>query len=198
MQKCDGVMASGRNVTTFAIPALQPLVLTLFVRPSRESPDLETQREVVLNMLLRLVSHHRIITLLCYVLECYSHRRQQWQQASVGGREERERCWKGEDCCVTPPSPGFLLCYPSLSWLSAVLLLPSLASVTSPSPGLLQVSSQIFAALLPHMGRLQVFLESREALLALYQLLTAMDPSAISIQVSCRHQPLAVYVVELL
>ena len=45
MQKCDGVMASGHNVTTFAIPALQPLVLTLFVRPSRESnTELDTQR----------------------------------------------------------------------------------------------------------------------------------------------------------
>lgn len=45
MQKCDGVMASGHNVTTFAIPALQPLVLTLFVRPSREnSSELDTQR----------------------------------------------------------------------------------------------------------------------------------------------------------
>ena len=48
MQKCDGVMASGHNVTTFAIPALQPLVLTLFVRPSRESnTELDTQRYIV-------------------------------------------------------------------------------------------------------------------------------------------------------
>ena len=47
MQKCDGVMASGHNVTTFAIPALQPLVLTLFVRPSRESnTELDTQRYI--------------------------------------------------------------------------------------------------------------------------------------------------------
>ena len=45
MQKCDGVMASGHNVTTFAIPALQPLVLNLFVRPSRDNPiELDTQR----------------------------------------------------------------------------------------------------------------------------------------------------------
>ncbi len=44
MQKCDGVMASGHNVLTFAIPALQPLVLNLFVRPARESTELEIQR----------------------------------------------------------------------------------------------------------------------------------------------------------
>ena len=44
MQKCDGVMASGHNVGTFAIPALQPLVLNLFVRPTRVTEDLEIQR----------------------------------------------------------------------------------------------------------------------------------------------------------
>ena len=47
MQKCDAVMASGSNVTSFAIPALQPLVLYLFVRPTTtESFELNTQREV--------------------------------------------------------------------------------------------------------------------------------------------------------
>lgn len=44
MQKCDGVMASGHNMLTFAIPALQPLVLNLFVRPTREKHELEIQR----------------------------------------------------------------------------------------------------------------------------------------------------------
>ena len=125
MQKCDGVMASGRNVTTFAIPALQPLVLTLFVRPSRESPDLETQREVVLNMLLRLVAHHRIISLLCYVLECYSHRRQQWQQVSVGGREG------GELVCENSESPPLSLLRPS-----PLAPPPALPSGSSPGPPL--------------------------------------------------------------
>ena len=103
MQKCDGVLASGHNVTTFAIPALQPLVLTLFVRPSRESSaELDTERylvysfflfaningskkncrEVVLNMLLRLIEHPRIIVLLCYVLDCYHKNRDRWQQVA--------------------------------------------------------------------------------------------------------------------
>lgn len=43
---CDGVMASGHNVTTFAIPALQPLVLNLFVRSTRLSSDIDIQRYV--------------------------------------------------------------------------------------------------------------------------------------------------------
>ncbi len=41
---CDGVMASGQNVTTFAVPALQPLVLYLFVRKTGLSKEVETQR----------------------------------------------------------------------------------------------------------------------------------------------------------
>ena len=46
IQMCDGVMASGHNVKTFAIPALQPLVLHLFVRSTRLSSDLDIQRLV--------------------------------------------------------------------------------------------------------------------------------------------------------
>ncbi len=45
---CDGVMASGHNVTTFAIPALQPLVLNLFVRSTRLSSDIDIQRYIVI------------------------------------------------------------------------------------------------------------------------------------------------------
>lgn len=48
IQKCDVVMASGHNVTTFAIPALQPLVLALFVRSTKTSSDTDIQRSVVL------------------------------------------------------------------------------------------------------------------------------------------------------
>lgn len=48
MQKCDAVMASGQNMISFAIPALRPLVLYLFVRPTLKSAELVTQREVKL------------------------------------------------------------------------------------------------------------------------------------------------------
>ena len=47
IQKCDVVMASGHNVTTFAIPALQPLVLALFVRSTKVSSDIDIQRFAV-------------------------------------------------------------------------------------------------------------------------------------------------------
>jgi len=45
------------------------------------------------------------------------------------------------------------------------------------------VSNQIYAALLPQIGKLNVLLDSNEALAAIYQLLTAMDPSTISVEV---------------
>lgn len=101
---CDGVMASGHNVTTFAIPALQPLVLNLFVRSTRFSSDLDIQRffcfslinnivtaklfpffyrEVALNMLLRLIEHPRVIVLLTHVLDCYKRKKEsRWQEVS--------------------------------------------------------------------------------------------------------------------
>ena len=46
-----------------------------------------------------------------------------------------------------------------------------------------QVSNQIYAAILPHIGKLNVLLDSSEDILALYHLFTAMDPSTISVQV---------------
>lgn len=92
MQRCDGVMASGHSVTTFAIPALQPLVLNLFVRPSKDTSELETQQEVVLSMLLRVVEHSRVLMLLTHVLECYSRSPQHWQRV----------------CLLNSPSPHLL------------------------------------------------------------------------------------------
>ena len=82
MQRCDGVMASGHSVDTFAIPALQPLVLNLFVRPGREGAELATQREVVLSMLLRVVEHQRVLSLLTHVLDCFSRSAQHWHRVS--------------------------------------------------------------------------------------------------------------------
>jgi hypothetical protein len=82
MQRCDSVMASGHSVDTFAIPALQPLVLNLFVRPGKEGSELETQREVVLSMLLRVVDHSRVLSLLTHVLDCFSRSTKHWHRVS--------------------------------------------------------------------------------------------------------------------
>ncbi|TNM86000.1 hypothetical protein fugu_008271 [Takifugu bimaculatus] len=64
IQLCDGIMASGRKAVTHAIPALQPIVHDLFVLRGSNKADagkeLETQKEVVVSMLLRLVQYHQM------------------------------------------------------------------------------------------------------------------------------------------
>ena len=40
-------------------------------------------REVVVNMLLRLVEHSRVMVLLTYVLDCYRRNTQKWQEVCV-------------------------------------------------------------------------------------------------------------------
>ena len=55
-----------------AIPALQPIVHDLFVLRARSksesSKDLETQREVVVSMLLRLLQYHQVWNQVCFML----------------------------------------------------------------------------------------------------------------------------------
>ena len=52
-----------------AIPALKPVVYDLFLLrgtvKSEVGKDLETQREVVVSMLLRLVQYHQVSLLFC-------------------------------------------------------------------------------------------------------------------------------------
>ena len=45
------------------------------------------------------------------------------------------------------------------------------------------MSTQIYAALLPRIGRLEVALDNKESLVVLYQLFSAMDPHIINIEV---------------
>lgn len=50
-------------------------------------------REVVVNMLLRLVEHSRVMVLLTYVLDCYRRNTQKWQEVCV--------CVKILNCILT-------------------------------------------------------------------------------------------------
>ncbi|XP_060044468.1 huntingtin isoform X2 [Erinaceus europaeus] len=72
IQLCDGIMASGRKAVTHAIPALRPVVHDLFVLRGANKADagkeLETQKEVVVSMLLRLIRHHQVVEMLVLVL----------------------------------------------------------------------------------------------------------------------------------
>ncbi|KAF7996379.1 hypothetical protein HCN44_002011 [Aphidius gifuensis] len=69
---CDGLMASEQPALTHCIPALIPVVEDIFlsrnkIKPS-ERQELDTTREYLMSMLLRLVEHHLVIDLLSQCL----------------------------------------------------------------------------------------------------------------------------------
>ncbi|XP_060568114.1 huntingtin-like isoform X3 [Ruditapes philippinarum] len=87
IQLCDGIMASGLDPTTHAIPALQPIVHDLFLlrgaSKSDISKELETQREVIVSMLLRLIQYHQAIEMFVIVLQqCHRESEERWKRLS--------------------------------------------------------------------------------------------------------------------
>ncbi|KAG7458857.1 hypothetical protein MATL_G00225080 [Megalops atlanticus] len=87
IQLCDGIMASGRKAVTHAIPALQPIVHDLFVLRGCNKADagreLETQKEVVVSMLLRLIQHHQVLQMFILVLQqCHKENEDKWKRLS--------------------------------------------------------------------------------------------------------------------
>ncbi|XP_052100645.1 huntingtin-like [Mytilus californianus] len=87
IQLCDGIMASGLDPVTHAIPALKPIVYDLFllrgVNKADISKDLETQREVIVSMLLRLIQYYQTLDILVIVLQ-QSHKEseERWKRLS--------------------------------------------------------------------------------------------------------------------
>ncbi|XP_074878323.1 huntingtin isoform X2 [Buteo buteo] len=84
---CDGIMASGRKAVTHAIPALQPIVHDLFVLRGTNKADagkeLETQKEVVVSMLLRLIQYHQVLEMFILVLQqCHKENEDKWKRLS--------------------------------------------------------------------------------------------------------------------
>ncbi|XP_014662838.1 PREDICTED: huntingtin-like [Priapulus caudatus] len=88
IQLCDGLMASGQAPITHAIPALQPIVVDLFavrgtVNKADIGKELETQREVVVSMLFRLVHYHQVLDLFVLVLQhCHKDGEDKWKRLS--------------------------------------------------------------------------------------------------------------------
>ncbi|XP_013013172.2 huntingtin isoform X3 [Cavia porcellus] len=87
IQLCDGIMASGRKAVTHAIPALQPIVHDLFVLRGANKADagkeLETQKEVVVSMLLRLIQYHQVLEMFILVLQqCHKESEDKWKRLS--------------------------------------------------------------------------------------------------------------------
>lgn len=64
--QCLGLRNESFLLFLKAIPALQPIVHDLFVLRGSNKADagkeLETQKEVVVSMLLRLVQHHQVLS----------------------------------------------------------------------------------------------------------------------------------------
>ncbi|XP_018571399.1 huntingtin [Anoplophora glabripennis] len=73
IQLCDGLMASGQPPLTHCIPALEPIVEDIFLTRNKSNTsdikELETTREVLLPMLLRLCEFKQVVSLLTMVLE---------------------------------------------------------------------------------------------------------------------------------
>ncbi|XP_036790014.1 huntingtin isoform X3 [Oncorhynchus mykiss] len=87
IQLCDGIMASGRKAVTHAIPALQPIVHDLFVLRGSNKADagkeLDTQKEVVVSMLLRLIQYHQVLEMFILVLQqCHKENEDKWKRLS--------------------------------------------------------------------------------------------------------------------
>ncbi|KAB0354510.1 hypothetical protein FD755_023048 [Muntiacus reevesi] len=87
IQLCDGIMASGRKAVTHAVPALQPIVHDLFVLRGTNKADagkeLETQKEVVVSMLLRLIQYHQVLEMFTLVLrQCHKESEDKWKRLS--------------------------------------------------------------------------------------------------------------------
>ncbi|XP_071871538.1 huntingtin isoform X2 [Bombus fervidus] len=91
IQLCDGLMASGQPALTHCIPALTPVVEDVFlIRNASSNPteqrELETTREVLISMLLRLVEYYQIIELLALCLT-------ESRFSGDGNGEEKWRRW---------------------------------------------------------------------------------------------------------
>ncbi|XP_024941677.1 huntingtin isoform X2 [Cephus cinctus] len=91
IQLCDRLMASGQPPLTHCIPALTPVVEDIFLArnarsSSSEQKELETTREVLVSMLLKLVEHHQVIELLAVCLT-------ESRFSGDGNGEEKWRRW---------------------------------------------------------------------------------------------------------
>ncbi|XP_057306791.1 huntingtin-like isoform X2 [Hydractinia symbiolongicarpus] len=86
ISKCDEVMACGQPAATHAIPALKPIVQDLFATQSQvradTSKDLDTQREVVVSMLLRVINFPEVLVMLTQVLNGSKSDSEKWKRLS--------------------------------------------------------------------------------------------------------------------
>lgn len=72
IQLCDGLLASGQPPITHCIPALKPVVEDIFLMRNKSNTndmkELETTREVLISMLLRLIEYQEVMNLFYVIL----------------------------------------------------------------------------------------------------------------------------------
>lgn len=91
IQLCDGLMASGQPAISHCIPALAPVIEDIFLirngsSSAVEQRELETTRDVLIAMLLRLVEYHQVVELLALCLA-------ESRFSGDGNGEEKWRRW---------------------------------------------------------------------------------------------------------
>ncbi|XP_011641684.1 huntingtin isoform X2 [Pogonomyrmex barbatus] len=91
IQLCDGLMASGQPAISHCIPALAPIIEDIFLIRNGSSSiveqrELETTRDVLIAMLLRLVEYHEVVELLALCLA-------ESRFSGDGNGEEKWRRW---------------------------------------------------------------------------------------------------------
>lgn len=91
IQLCDGLMASGQPAISHCIPALAPVIEDIFLIRNGSSSmveqrELETTRDVLIAMLLRLVEYHEVVELLALCLA-------ESRFSGDGNGEEKWRRW---------------------------------------------------------------------------------------------------------
>ncbi|XP_044581130.1 huntingtin isoform X1 [Cotesia glomerata] len=76
---CDGLLASGQPPVSHCIPAIIPIVEDIFLRRSKfstnttDNTELDTTREYLMSMMLRLVEYDQILLLLAQCLQKCRH-----------------------------------------------------------------------------------------------------------------------------
>ncbi|XP_023290265.1 huntingtin [Orussus abietinus] len=98
---CDGLMASGQLPLTHCIPALTPVVEDIFLARGTstnisEQKELDTTREVLMAMLLKLAEYHQVIELLALCLT-------EFRYSGDGNGEEKWRRWSRSTTDVVLP-----------------------------------------------------------------------------------------------
>lgn len=71
LRSCEGLFASGQDARTIVLPALIPVAQDLFQNRSNtggDTVDLESQREVILNMLLKLIIYPEALEVILQIM----------------------------------------------------------------------------------------------------------------------------------